>query len=96
MPNTHDGIAHAIKTRSPVDIDGTSFTLTLTEFKESLPYEVKHIEVLFMALSTDARHNGMLHLAPDNYTDDEIADLVVNTIRDIVRGKLPPGTSSLV
>jgi hypothetical protein len=56
----------------PVDLDGISFTLTLTEFKESLPHEGKHIEVLFMALSTDARHNGMLHLGPDNYTDDEI------------------------
>ena len=49
-----------------------------------------------MALSTDARHNGMLHIGPDNYTDDQIADLTANTIRDIVRGKLPPGTSSLI
>jgi hypothetical protein len=49
-----------------------------------------------MALSTDARHNGMLHLGADNYTDDEIADLAVNTIRDIVSGELPPGTSSLI
>jgi hypothetical protein len=96
MPNTRDGIANAIKARSPVDIDGTSFTLTVTEFKESLPHEVKHIEVHFKALSTDARHNGKLHLGPDNYTDDEIADLAMNTIRDIVRGKLPPGTSSLI
>ena len=52
--------------------------------------------MLFMALSTDARHDGMLHLGPDNYTDDEIADLAVNAVRDIVRGKLPPGTSSLI
>lgn len=96
MPSTRDGIARAIEKRSPVDIDGTSFTLTLTELKKSLPHEVKYIEVLFMALSTDARHNGMLHIGPDNYTDDEIADLAVNTIRDIVRGKLPPGTSSLI
>jgi hypothetical protein len=46
MPNTRDGIARAIEKRSPVDIDGTSFTLTLTELKKSLPHEVKHIEVL--------------------------------------------------
>ena len=50
MPNTPNGIASAIETRSPVDVDGTSFTLTLTGFKESLPHEVKHIEVLFTAL----------------------------------------------
>jgi hypothetical protein len=30
----------------------------------------------------------------DNYTDDEIADLSVDTIRDIIRGKLPSGTSA--
>src|SRR5262245_25043467 len=89
MPNTRDGIARAIEKRSPVDIDGTSFTLTISEFKESLPHEVKHIEVLFMALSTDARRNGMLHLGPDNDTDDETADLAVNTIRDIVLGQRP-------
>jgi hypothetical protein len=58
MLNTRDGIARAIEERSPVDIDGTSFTLT--ELKKSLPHEVKYIEVLFMALSTDARHNGRL------------------------------------
>lgn len=40
---------------------------------------VKHIEVLFIALRTDARHNGMLHLGPDKYADDEIANLTVNT-----------------
>ena len=38
----------------------------------------------------------MLHLSPDDYTYDEIADLAVKTIRDIVGGKLPPGTSSLI
>jgi hypothetical protein len=42
------------------------------------------------------RHNGMLHLGPHNHTDDEIAGLALNTIREIVRGKLPPGTSSLI
>ena len=37
MPNTRDGIARAIEKRSPVDIDGTSFTLTLTELKKIAP-----------------------------------------------------------
>ncbi len=96
MPNTREGIAQAIEARSPVDIDGTSFTISLADFKESRPYEVKHIEVLFTALSTSARHNGILHLGPDNYSNDEIADLAVDTLRDIVRGKLPPGTSALI
>jgi hypothetical protein len=92
MANTRDGVARAIAMRSPVDIDGTSFTLTLSDFKESLLREVKHIEVLFVALSTEARHTGILHLGLDKYSDDEIADLAVNTIRDVVRGKPPPGT----
>jgi hypothetical protein len=96
MPNTREGIARAIEARSPITIDGTSFTIELADFKESLPYEVKHIEVLFMALSPNDRHNGKLHLGPDSYTDDELADLAVQTIRDIAAGKLPPGTVSLV
>jgi hypothetical protein len=67
MPNTPDGIARAIEARSPFDIDGTSFTLALSGFNESLPHEVKHIEVRVMTLSTDAAQRyapprpGQLH-----------------------------------
>ena len=80
MPNTREGIAQAIEARSPVDIDGTSFTISLADFKESRPYKVNTSRCCSPPSAPAPPHNGILHLGPDNYINDEIADLAVDTL----------------
>ena len=96
MPSTREGIARAMEARSPIDIDGTRFTLSLLSARDPLPHETQAIHLAFTAVNGPTRHNGQLHLGLDRYTDDEIADLAVQTIRDIAAGELPPDTISML
>jgi hypothetical protein len=56
--------------------------MTATEYTRP---QVSHVRVCFAGVELS-----------HNHADKEIADLAVNTIRDIVRGKLPPDTPCLI
>jgi hypothetical protein len=90
MPNTREGIAHALTDRRHVVHDHPH------RLQEVGPVRSRAHRSVFVALSIDAHHSSILRLGPDNYTDNEIADLAVQTIRDIAADKLSPGTMSFV
>jgi hypothetical protein len=56
--------------------------MTVTEFTRP---HVSHVRVCLAGVELS-----------HNHADEEIADFAVNTIRDIVPGKLPPDTRCLI
>jgi hypothetical protein len=88
-------VARAIEARSPLDIDGTSFTISLAGYREPQPHETQQIQLAVSGVSGETRHRGLLTVAIGRFTDDEVADLAVETIRGIATGKLPPDTREL-
>jgi hypothetical protein len=94
---TLDTLTKAFEARSPIDIDGTLFKFSLTGLREPLQHQTRAIDVTFAAVSASGvRHDGELHLGKDRYSDDEIADLAVETVREIASGNIPPGTRQLL
>src|SRR5262249_39532990 len=93
---TFDSLAAEISSRSPMDMDGASFRLFLVAFREPLPHQTQAIDVAFKVVSDTSEHSGELHLGKDRYSESEIAVFAVDTAKDIVRGRLPPGAVNML
>jgi hypothetical protein len=77
-----------------IDIDGTTFTPSLFDVIQPKPYQTQQMRVRFIATGAGTQHQGELGLGVDNYTNAEIADLAVHTIKEIAAGRLPPDVRS--
>jgi hypothetical protein len=94
---TFEALARAFEALSPIELDGQEFAFPLSHFREPLQHQTQAIYVSFSAVSDDGvRHNGELYLRKDRYSDLEVVDLAVPTIREIVNGSLPPGARQLL
>jgi len=92
---TLDTLTKAFEARSPIDIDGIGFTFWLTGLAPRF-HQTEAIDVAFTAVSASGvRHDGKLHLGSQR-PEDEIADLAVETVREIARRDMPPGTCRLL
>ena len=89
-------IAQQLEQRSPVNIDGTLFTVSITSIREIQTHA--HVEdrvrVHVLAESPTGQwhpygvfETSAKHLAEPDY----IADQAIQTVMQIVRGQFPPG-----
>ena len=87
-------LSKCVEARSPIDVDGTPFTLHLAEIREADEHTV---DVIVEAHSDTELHTGELHLRRERLDDPgSLARAIVATMERIIRGDLPPGAREVV
>jgi hypothetical protein len=81
---------------SPIKVGGRSYTFRLTGLAEPCSYQPEAMELTFTASNGDVSHTGALRIEKGRYSGEEMAAHSVQTIRDIVTGRLPPGTRTVL
>jgi len=88
-----EALSKCVDARSPIDVDGTLFTLHLAEIREA----DEHTVVIVEAHSDTELHTGELHLRRERLDDPgALARAIVATMERIVRGDLPPGAREVL
>ena len=91
MHGAFDRLSEQLEARSPIDIDGTHFTVWLIAIHEHSPSGPDTIQVVIGAKHGDESHTGELHINRRRLSDQNFPDTAVETMRRIVCGDLPPG-----
>jgi hypothetical protein len=83
-----------LEARSPIDVDGTRFTLHLAEIRDA---DEQTVGVIVEAHSDAELHTGELHLRRERLDDPgSLARAIVATMERVIRGDLPPGAREMV
>ena len=77
--------------KSPLDVQGTHFTLSLAKVLYPLPHETQTIRVLIDAHHGRERFRGVLAVSPDRFRGQGFVADIVAVMKAIIRGDLPPG-----
>jgi hypothetical protein len=88
-------LAGALERRSPVLFDDVSYTLSLISITSQ---DTGSVEVIVAAKPAygPTTHTGELHISPARLDEEDFPDLVVELMRRIVAGDLPPGARELL
>jgi hypothetical protein len=78
--------------RSPIDVDGLPFVLTVAHIHEPATQPGKAVVILH-ATNRAERYIGELHVSSETLARADLADLAVRTMERIIRDDLPPRTA---
>jgi hypothetical protein len=94
MHQAFEVLSTRVEARSPIDVDGTQFTLHLTEIREADEHTVG---VIVEAHSDAELHTGEFHRRRERLDDPgSLARAIVATMERVIRGDLPPGAREVV
>ena len=94
MHPAFDVLSKRVEARSPIDVDGTSFTLHLAEIRKA---DEQTVDVIVEAHSNTELHTGELHLRRERLDDPgSLARTIVAAMERIIRGDLPPGAHQMM
>jgi hypothetical protein len=89
MDERFNAVARRLKERSPVDVDGVRFSLSLTEIRNARRHDDSPVEVRILAQRIDDEQSQSLelHIGRDKLNDPGyVADLAVDTLQLVLRG----------
>jgi hypothetical protein len=87
-----DALADTIGRRSPVVVNGTSYTMVLRQIR-SEPLKVgSHLDIA--GRSSESEHHVELFLDLANYTDEQVATLAVDSLTQVIDGRRAPATDN--
>jgi hypothetical protein len=90
-------ISKALEGKGTIDIDGKPYAIWLVDLRSPRSPGGLHSLVVIGARHGAESHTGELHVGHERLADTEfIVDNAVETMRQIVRGELPPGTNALL
>ena len=89
-------LAKQLEARSPIEVDGTSFTIWLIDIHEHIPPQPHAVMVLIGAKHADESHTAELHINRKRLSEPDFPDIAIEMIRRIVRGDLPPRARELL
>ncbi len=89
-------LSRQLEERSPIDIDGTPFTMWLIDIHEHEPPRPDAVQVLIGARHSNESHTGELNINRKRLTEPDFPDLCAETMRRIVTNDLPPGARELL
>ncbi len=97
MNDAFERLSRSLEAKSPIDIDGTPFAIWLIDVRTPRTPGSAHSLVVVGAKSASQSYTGELHLGHDRLEDAEfVVENAIETMRQIVRGDLPPGAISLL
>ncbi len=97
MNDVFERLSKVIEAKSPIDIEGTPFAIWLIEVRGPRAPGSLHSLVVIGAKNASQSYTGQMHLGHDRLDDtDFVVENAIETIRQIVRGDLPPGAISLL
>jgi hypothetical protein len=96
MHGVFDSLSKQLEARSPIDVDGTRFTVWLIAIHEYAPQRPDAIQVVVGAKHADESHTGELRINRKRLSEPDFPDIVIETMRRIVSGDLPPGARELL
>lgn len=96
MHESFEALSRELEERSPVQINGLPYGIWVIDIRERTPPDAS-VNVHIGARDQSESFTGMMHLAKDHLQDiAHVADLAVETMRQIVTGELPPGVRQLL
>jgi hypothetical protein len=97
MHQAFEGLAKRLEDRSPINIDGTPFAISLIDIRELAPPGGPSLAVIVGAKSQSEMHTGELHLGRRRLDDlDYVEDAAIEVMKRIIHGDLPPGARELL
>ncbi len=93
MCQRFESLSRELAARSPLDIEGAPFTVTVTDIRETEPDKVI---VIIHGVHGREHHTGELHISRDTLASDHLADTAIGMMERIIRGDLPPGARALL
>ena len=90
MDERFDAVARRLAERSPVDVDGVRFSLSLTEIRNARRHDDSPVEVRIVAQRIDATDQSRpleLHIGREKLKDPYyVADLAIDTLQMVLKG----------
>jgi hypothetical protein len=95
MNGPFEKLSRVFEAKSPIDVDGTPFAIWLIDVRRPRSPGSLHSLVVIGAKSASQSYTGELHLGHERLDDtDYVVENAIETMRQIVRGALPPGAIS--
>jgi hypothetical protein len=82
-------LSNDLATRSPIDVDGLSFVLTVAHIHEP-PLQPGKAVVILHATHDVERYIGELHVSSETLARADLVEIAVRTMERIIRDDLPP------
>ncbi len=97
MSEVSERIGKAIDAKSPLNVDGTDYSLRMTRFEEPLPFQTQAFTIEVEAQAGGNTHRGEIHIGEDTLKDEPyVVSCLVHTVERVIRGELPPGVRELL
>jgi hypothetical protein len=97
MNDAFERLSKALEVKSPIEIDGIPFGIWVIDVRTPRSPGSLHSVIVVGAKSISQSYTGEMHVGHERLNDVEYCvENAIETMRQIVRGELPPGATSLL
>jgi hypothetical protein len=97
MQDAFEKLSKRLQKRSPIDVDGTPFTVWLIEIRDLHTHDGPAVAVIVGAKSDSETHTGELRVGRQRLEDlDDLENAIIEVMKRIINADLPPGARELL